>query len=83
MSHHDEMSCQELVEVITAYLEGELPAPDRARFEAHLEECPHCESYVEQMRRTIAAVGSLREEELSPGARAVLLEAFRGWRGAG
>jgi anti-sigma factor RsiW len=81
VSHPDEMSCQELVEAITGYLEGTLPAPDRARFEAHLEECPHCETYLAQMRRTIAALGSLREEELSPETRAGLLDAFRGWRG--
>ena len=82
MSHPDEMTCQELVEVITDYLEGTLPAPDRARFEAHLEECPYCESYLAQMRETIATLGDLREESLSPEVRAGLLEAFRGWRGA-
>lgn len=77
------MSCQQLVDAITAYVEGTLPAPDRTRLEAHLRECRHCRSYLEQMRETIAALGTLREQELAPDARAVLLEAFRGWRGAG
>lgn len=81
MSNPDEMSCQELVEVITGYLEGTLSAPDRARFEAHLEECSHCENYLAQMRETIATLGELREQSLSPEVRAGLLEAFRGWRG--
>ena len=82
MSHPDEMSCQELVEVITDYMEGALPAPDRARFEAHLEECSRCEYYLAEMRQTIATLGELREQSLSPEVRAGLLEAFRGWRGA-
>jgi anti-sigma factor RsiW len=82
MSHPDEMSCQELVEVITGYIEGTLPAADRARFEAHLGECSYRENYLAQMRATIATLGELREQSLSPEVRAGLLEAFRGWRGA-
>jgi anti-sigma factor RsiW len=82
MSEIDEMRCQELVEVITGYLEGTLPATDRGRLEAHLEECPHCVAYLEQMRETIATLGALREPQLSQERRARLLEAFRDWRGA-
>jgi anti-sigma factor RsiW len=81
MTHNDEMACRELVEVITDYLEGTLPEPDRARFEAHLAECPYCATYLEQMRQTIATLGELREESLSPEVRERLLRAFRGWRG--
>ena len=73
------MSCKELVEVITDYLEGTMPAADRARFEAHLEECPYCVTYLEQMRNTIAVLGELSEESLDPDARDELLRAFRGW----
>jgi len=73
------MSCRELVEVITDYLEGTLPADDRARFEAHLEECPYCVNYLEQMREMIDTLGELSEESLSPRAREQLLNAFRGW----
>jgi anti-sigma factor RsiW len=82
VTHHDEMPCKELVEVITDYLEDTLPDEDRARFEAHLEECPWCVNYLEQMRETIATLGELREESLSAETREGLLEAFRGWRGA-
>jgi anti-sigma factor RsiW len=77
----DEMPCRELVEVITSYLEGTLPAGDRDRFEAHLDECPWCVNYLEQMRETVARLGALREQSLSPDARESLLAAFRGWRG--
>jgi anti-sigma factor RsiW len=74
------MACRELVEVVTDYLEGTLPAEDRRRLEQHLEECPYCEQYIEQMRETVAALGGLSQESMSPQARRELLEAFRGWR---
>ena len=78
----EEMSCRELVEVITDYLEGTMRAADRARFEAHLEICPFCATYVDQVRQTIAVVGELREESIAPQARERLLAAFRDWRAA-
>jgi anti-sigma factor (TIGR02949 family) len=77
---HGEMSCRELVEAVTDYLEGRLPDRDRERLEAHLEVCPHCVEYVDQMRRTIAALGTLDADGLAPETRAGLLAAFRGWR---
>jgi predicted anti-sigma-YlaC factor YlaD len=80
MSHQHEMTCRELVNVITEYLEGTLGEADRVRLEAHLEACPYCRNYVDQMRETILTLGRLREESLSPRTREDLLEAFRGWR---
>jgi anti-sigma factor RsiW len=77
------MACRELVEVVTDYLEGTMGAADRARFEAHLAECPYCVNYLDQMRETIAALGGLSEESIGPRAREELLEAFRGWRARG
>jgi anti-sigma factor RsiW len=74
------MTCRELVAVVTDYLEGTMSGEDRRRFEAHLEECPYCVAYVEQMRLTIEALGELTEESISPQAREELLNAFRGWR---
>jgi anti-sigma factor RsiW len=78
----DEMTCRELVEVITDYIEGTLPEDDRRRFEQHLGECPYCVDYLEQMRKTIDTLGELREESIPPEAREELLKAFRGWRAA-
>ena len=80
MDELDEMACQELVEVITEYLEGTLDAVERRRFEQHLSTCPGCRSYLEQMRTTIRLTGMLRPETLSPATRQGLLDAFRGWR---
>ncbi len=75
-----EMSCRELIEVITDYLEGALPASERARFEAHLSGCDGCTSYLEQMRQTIRLTGELAEEHLDPEAKTELLAAFRDWK---
>jgi anti-sigma factor RsiW len=74
------MTCQELVELVTEYLEGTLPPTDRARFEDHLGECAYCGNYVEQMRITIDALGALEAEQLSSDARDALLSAFRDWK---
>jgi anti-sigma factor RsiW len=74
-----EMACNELVELITEYIEGRLPPAEVRRFEDHLEICEGCRNYVAQMRETIAALGHLPEESITPGAREELLEAFRGW----
>jgi anti-sigma factor RsiW len=81
MSAPGEMTCKEIVEVITDYLEGRLPPEDRERFEAHVEGCSYCANYLDQMRETIATLGTLRTESLSRETRDGLLEAFRGWRG--
>ncbi|HEX2045412.1 MAG TPA: zf-HC2 domain-containing protein [Gaiellaceae bacterium] len=78
----DELTCRELVEIVTDYVEGALPLPERARFEAHLRECPGCTTYVEQMRETVRLTGGLREEHLPPDARDTLLAAFREWKRA-
>ncbi|HJR88882.1 MAG TPA: zf-HC2 domain-containing protein [Aeromicrobium sp.] len=74
-----EMPCQELVELISDYLEDRLSPVDRTRFEAHLADCEACRTYLEQFRQTIRALGRLPEESLSPEARTALLDAFRGW----
>jgi anti-sigma factor RsiW len=79
MSQVNEMPCQEIVEVITDYLEGAMRARDRRRFERHLDDCPHCRNYLEQMRLTIRTVGRIPVDSLSPDARDDLVRAFRGW----
>jgi anti-sigma factor RsiW len=75
-----EMPCQELVEVITSYLDGSLNEVDRQRFEAHLLECDWCVRYVEQMRETLELLGTVPVDTLSPEAQSTLLAAFRDLR---
>jgi anti-sigma factor RsiW len=80
LSTATEITCAELVEIITDYLEGTMQEAERRRFEAHLDECAYCVNYLEQMRQTIAALGELSEESIAPDAREALLETFRGRR---
>ena len=73
-----DLSCRELVELVTDYLEGRLPAPERARFEAHLGECEACIAYVEQMRATVRLTRAAGTAGTVPEMDA-LMEAFRGY----
>lgn len=73
------LTCKELVELVTDYLEGALPPAEVVRFEAHLASCPHCRVYLDQMRLTIRALGRLPEEALPAAAMHALVEHFRGW----
>ena len=71
------MSCRELVELVTDYLEGALDEAGRASFEHHLQLCRGCEAYLEQMQETASRLGSIPVESLSPDAQSALLDAFR------
>jgi len=75
-----ELCCQEMVELITDYLEGTMGGGERKRFERHIDACPDCTRYLEQMRAMLQAVGYLHAEDVSPEAERELLVAFRGWR---
>ena len=80
MSTVEQLSCQELVELVTDYLEDALSPGERARFEDHIGRCGKCTVYLEQMRLTIRMVGELTPETISSEAEQVLLEAFRDWK---
>jgi anti-sigma factor RsiW len=75
-----ELTCRELVELVTEYLEGAMAGATRTAFEEHLAACEDCTIYLQQMRRTIELTGTLSEESISPRATARLMEAFRDWR---
>jgi len=72
-------SCQELVELVTDYLEGALTPADLRRFEEHIALCDACIEYLRQLRETIHIVGAITPDDLSPEAEAELLAVFRGW----
>jgi anti-sigma factor RsiW len=75
-----ELACKDIVDLVTAYLEDALDAADRERFEEHLVFCDGCNNYLEQMRLTIRATGSLDGDSLPAELEDKLLEAFRGWQ---
>jgi anti-sigma factor RsiW len=74
------LTCHEVVELITDYLEDVLPDEDRRRVESHLAECDGCSHYLEQMRETIRLTGMLTEEQVPEEQKQQLLAAFRSWR---
>ena len=76
----DELTCRELVELVTDYLEGALPPDQVARFERHLDDCDDCPMYIDQLRTTIRLTGRLAEADVPPDGRTVLLAHFRAWR---
>jgi anti-sigma factor (TIGR02949 family) len=78
----EHITCQEVVELVTDYLEGALQADDTALFEQHLNFCEGCVWYVDQIRKTASLVGRIREEEIPTELRDRLVAAFRDWKGS-
>jgi anti-sigma factor RsiW len=74
------MDCNELVELVTSYLDGSLDPDTRARFDVHLTECDGCENYLQQFRSTVDTLGKSGGETFDPAFRDRLLNAFRDWR---
>ncbi|WP_263995945.1 anti-sigma factor family protein [Mycobacterium yunnanensis] len=76
----ESMDCRDLVELVTAYLEGSLDPETRARFDVHLLECDGCEHYLQQFRVTVTTLGRIRDDDVDPRFRRRLMDAFRDWR---
>jgi predicted anti-sigma-YlaC factor YlaD len=79
-ARNKELVCQEVVELVTDYLEGTLSRSGHRRFEAHLAGCEHCSEYLEQMRATIRLTGRLQAEDLTPEMREEFTTIYRRWR---
>ena len=75
-----DLACQEVVELVTDYLEDALPAAERRRLEHHLAGCPHCTEYLAQMRETIRLTGRLTTEDLTSEMRSDFTDLYRRWR---
>ncbi|CAN5813691.1 zf-HC2 domain-containing protein [soil metagenome] len=73
------LSCRELVELVTEYLEDVLDTETRRRFEAHIAACKECTGYLAQMRQTLQVLGGIREGDIAAEVKEALLEAFREW----
>jgi anti-sigma factor RsiW len=80
LGRNSELVCQQVVELVTDYLEGALSRSQRRRFEAHLAGCEHCTEYLEQMRATIRLTGRLQAEDLSPEMQEEFTAIYRRWR---
>ena len=78
-ANQNELNCQEVVELVTDYLEQALLPEKQAQFEEHIEECPGCDTYLEQVQQTIMMLRKLSEQQTFPETKQDLLEIFRNW----
>jgi anti-sigma factor RsiW len=74
------MTCREVVELMTDYLDGALSAADRSRFEEHIAGCDGCTAYLAELRTTRRVLGKLAEEPIPAGVETELMKAFRDWK---
>ena len=72
-----ELTCAQILELVTEYLEGALAGSRLDAFERHLRRCADCSLYLDELRTTMRLTGELREESLSPELCEALVAAFR------
>jgi anti-sigma factor RsiW len=75
------MTCREVVELMTDYLEDALSSADRAKFEEHIAGCDGCSAYLAELRTTRRVLGKLAEEPIPEHVEAELMKAFKDWKG--
>ena len=80
MTNHQELTCQQVVELVTEYLENALLQDLRTRFEGHVATCPGCDTYLEQVRQTITMLHQLAETPVFPTTKQQLLQRFQEWK---
>ena len=80
MANENEITCQELVEMVTDYMEHVLLPEIRSQFERHADNCPDCDTYLNQMRQTISMLHTISNEPVSTDTRQKLLQAFGQWQ---
>ena len=79
-SDQNELNCQQVVELVTDYLEQALLPEKQAQFEQHIEKCPGCDTFLEQVQKTIMMLRKLSEQQTFPETKQDLLEIFRNWK---
>ena len=73
------LTCQQMTELVTEYLEGKLSLWQRMKFQMHLGMCRHCRAYLRQMKLTIATMGALPDDPMPPDVHDDLMARFRTW----
>jgi predicted anti-sigma-YlaC factor YlaD len=79
-ANQKELQCQEVVELVTDYLEQALLPETQAQFEQHIETCPGCKTFLEQVQQTIVMLRKLSEQQTFPETKQDLIEIFRNWK---
>jgi anti-sigma factor RsiW len=80
MTINDALTCQEVVELVTEFLENALLPEMRKQLEEHIVDCPGCETYIEQIRQTIDMLHQLAQEPVFSASKQELLQLFRNWK---
>jgi len=80
MGSRQMLSCQEMTDLVTDYLEGRLKLQDRVRFQLHIGMCRHCRAFLRARKMTIKTVGKLPVEPIADDVRDELLERFKNWK---
>lgn len=83
LRRREDLVCRQVVELVNDYLEDVLTRTDRKRFERHLAGCPHCATYLEQIRVTVATFGRLTPDDFSPEVSEEFTRLYRAWRAEG
>lgn len=76
------LSCKQITELVTDYLEGRMTLADRMRFQMHLGMCTHCRAYLRQMKTVIATLGHLPDEPMPDEVRDEMRKRFADWHAA-
>ncbi|MEW6364752.1 MAG: zf-HC2 domain-containing protein [Acidobacteriota bacterium] len=74
------LTCKELTEIITDYIEGRLTLFQRISFQLHLGMCRHCRAYLRQMRLTVRTLGKMPTMSVPQDVEQELLKRFRDWK---
>lgn len=74
------ISCAQVVELVSDYVEGRMSFAERMRFQFHLGICSHCRAYVRQMKVAVAALGRMPAEPPPPEVADALIATFRDWK---
>lgn len=74
------LSCRDITELVTDFLEGRMSLADRVRFHFHVGMCKPCRAYLQQMKLTIATLGQLPDEPPPDDVRDELLRRFKRWK---
>lgn len=74
------LSCKDITDLLTDYLEGQMSFADRMQIKMHLAMCGHCRNYVDQLKLTVDSCGRIPEPEVDEHLEQELLSVFRDWR---
>ena len=77
------LTCREVVELVTDYLEASLSPEKQGQLEEHVAHCPGCTAYIMQVQQTIGMLHTLSDEPVFPETKEELLQVFRKWKEEG